>query len=82
MLELDNVAGTSGLEHSLDAELASAVRHELREPVPSRLHAAQKDGYLDYFSTAKNAALIAASLRRKIEESEPASKAAEKLGAP
>ena len=81
-LELDNVAGTSGLEHSLDAELASAVRHELREPVPSRLHAAQKDGYLDYFSTAKNAALIAASLRRKIEESEPASKAAEKLGAP
>jgi arylsulfatase A-like enzyme len=81
-LELDNAAGHSPLEHALDAQLASAVRNELREPLPTRLRAAQKDGYADYYTTAKTAALVAAKQRRKLEESEPASLAAEKLGAP
>jgi hypothetical protein len=81
-LELDNAAGHSPLAHGLDAQLASAVRNELREPLPTRLRAAQKDGYADYYTTAKTAALVAAKQRRKLEESEPASLAAEKLGAP
>jgi len=81
VLELDNRAGASGSEHTLDARLANAVRGELREPVPSRLLAAQSDGFADYYSTAQSTALAAAALRRTIEESEPASKAAEKLGA-
>ena len=82
VLELDNAAGHSTLEPALDAQLTSAVRHELREPVPARLRAAQKDGYADYYTTAKGAALAAAAQRRKIEETEPPSKAAERLGQP
>jgi len=82
VLELDNAAGHSTLEPALDAQLTSAVRHELREAVPARLRAAQKDGYADYYTTAKGAALAAAAQRRKIEETEPPSKAAEKLGQP
>jgi len=80
VLEIDNVAGSSGLEPALDAQLTAAVRTELREPVPTRLRAAQRDGYLDYFDTAKSTALVATAQRRKLEESEPPSKAAEKLG--
>ena len=34
LLELDNLAGHSALEPALDAQLASAIRNELREPVP------------------------------------------------
>ena len=79
--ELNNVAGRSGLEGALSAQLASAIRNELREPVSTRLRAAQIDGYSDYYTTAKTTALVAAAQRRKLEESEPASKAAEKLGA-
>jgi hypothetical protein len=82
VLELDNLATHSPLEPALDAQLASAIRRELREPVPRRLVAAQRDGYADYFTTAKTSALVAASQRRKLEESEPPSKAAEKLGQP
>ncbi len=81
MRELDNLAGRSPLEATLDAQLASAVRSELREPVPRRLVAAQRDGYSDYYTTANTTALVAAKARRKLEESEPASSAAEKLGA-
>jgi len=81
VLELDNVSGSSTLEHALDAQLAAAVRSELREAVPTRLIAAQRDGYADYFTTAKTTALVAAVARRKLEEGEPASRAAEKLGA-
>jgi arylsulfatase A-like enzyme len=80
VIELDNLAGHSGLEPALDAQLASAVHNELREPVPTRLLAAQKDGYADYYTTAKTTALVAAKQRRKLEESEPASRVAEKLG--
>ena len=80
-LELDNGAGSSRLEHGLDAQLASAVANELREPLPSRLRAAQNDGYADFYTTAQGAALAAAAMRRKIEETEPHSKASESLGA-
>ncbi len=82
VLELDNLAAHSPLEPGLDAQLARAVHNELREPVPLRLVAAQRDGYADYFTTAKTTALVAASQRRKLEESEPPSKAVEKLGQP
>jgi hypothetical protein len=80
-MELDNASGRSPLEASLGAQLAGAIRNELREPVPPRLRAAQSDGYADYYTTAKTTALLAAKVRRKLEESEPASLAAEKLGA-
>ena len=81
VMELDNAAGASRLEPALASQLARAVRNELREPVPKRLQAAQRDGYADYYTTAKTTALVAATQRRKLEESEPASRAAEKLGA-
>jgi arylsulfatase A-like enzyme len=80
-LELDNRAGHSNLEHSLDARLTGAIHNELREPVPTRLRAAHNDGYADYYATATTTALLAARQRRKLEEGEPPSKAAEKLGA-
>jgi len=79
-LELDNRAGRSPLEASLDSQLAAAIRDELREPLPAHLHAAQSDGYSDYYTTAQVTALSQASQRRKLEESDPAG-AAEKLGA-
>jgi 23S rRNA maturation mini-RNase III len=79
-MELANVAGASHLEPALDAQLESAVRNELREPLPTRLQAAQRDGYADYYVTAKTTALLAAKLWRKLEEDEPASRAAEILG--
>jgi arylsulfatase A-like enzyme len=80
VMELDNVAGASHLEPALDAQLASAVGNELREPLPTSLQAAQRDGYADYYVTAKTTALVAAKRRRKLEEGEPASRAAETLG--
>ena len=80
VLELDNTTGRSAKEHALDAALATAVRSELREPVPSRLKLAQGDGYADYYTTAKQTVLVAARQRRKLEESEPPGKAADKLG--
>ncbi len=79
-LEIDNRAGRSNLEPALRAQLQAAVREELREPVPTNLQAAYKDGYADYHTSAQAAAVEATNLRRKVEESEPPSKAAEKLG--
>ena len=79
-LEIDNRAGRSNLEPALRAQLQAAVREELREPMPTYLQAAHKDGYADYNTSAQAAAVQATNLRRKIEESEPPSKAAEKLG--
>jgi arylsulfatase A-like enzyme len=79
-MELDNVAEASHLEPALDAQLESAVRNELREPLPTSLQAAQRDGYADYYVTAKTTALVAAKRRRKLEEGEPGSRAAETLG--
>jgi len=81
LMELDNGAGSSPLEPALDAQLASAVKSELREALPSRLAAAQRDGYADYHTTAQATVLAAAAQRRTLEESEPPSKAADKLGA-
>ena len=80
MMELDNVAGASHLEPALDAQLESAVRNELREPLPPSLQAAQRDGYADYYLLAKTAALREAKLRRKLEQAEPAGDATERLG--
>ena len=48
--------------------------------MPARLRAAHQDGYADYLTTAQAAAIQTTTLRRKLEESEPPSKAAEKLG--
>jgi arylsulfatase A-like enzyme len=79
-LEIDNRAGRSTLEPALRSQLEAAVREELREPVPAYLRAAHRDGYADYHTSAKAAAIQATNLRRKIEESEPPSKAAETLG--
>jgi arylsulfatase A-like enzyme len=80
LLELDNLVGRSHLEPALDRQLAGAVRSELREPLPTRLLAAQRAGYTDYYTTAKTIALVEAQLRRKLETSEPAPRAAETLG--
>ncbi len=79
-IELDNRAGRSDLEPALRAQLQAAIREELRQPLPGWLQAAQRDGYADYRDSAKAAVVKATKLRRKIEESEPASRAAEKLG--
>jgi arylsulfatase A-like enzyme len=79
-MEVDNVAGRSNLEPTLRGQLEAAVSKELCEPLPTYLQAAHKDGYADYHTSAQTAAIEATNLRRKIEESEPPSKAAEKLG--
>ena len=80
MIELDNLAGHSHLEPALDAQLASAVRNELREQLPQRLQAAVARGYADYHATAQTVALHQAKLRRKLEKTEPPSDVSEKLG--
>lgn len=79
-LEIDNLAGRSELEPHLRSQLEAAIANELRAPLPARLHAAQQDGYADYHSSAQKAAIKATRLRRKIEESEPPSRAAAELG--
>ena len=79
-LEIDNRARRSNAEPALRAQLEAAVREELREPVPAHLRAAHQDGYADYHTSAQAAAIQSTTLRRKLEESEPPSKAAEKLG--
>jgi arylsulfatase A-like enzyme len=80
VMELDNRAGASDLEPALRALLEAAIREELRAPLPSHLHGAQQAGYADYYRNAQTAAIDATRLRRKVEETERASKAAEKLG--
>jgi arylsulfatase A-like enzyme len=67
-LEVDNVAGDSHLEARLSAELKRAIKHELREPLPRRLHAAQRRGFEDYAKTATRAALKASARRKKLIE--------------
>jgi hypothetical protein len=63
-LEVQNVAGRSIAEETLRSELHSAVRNELREPLPYHMREAHIRGFENYFSTARNAALGAASRRR------------------
>jgi arylsulfatase A-like enzyme len=69
-MELRNEAGRSRLEAGMVAELERAVRDELREPLPRRLHAARKRGLADYFDTAQLAAVKAAARRRERAEAE------------
>jgi hypothetical protein len=69
-MELDNLAGNSGLEEKLGAQLQKAVGEELREPLPTRLYAAHKRGLADYFNTAEKAALRATERRRERTEAE------------
>jgi arylsulfatase A-like enzyme len=69
-LELRNDAGRSQLEGKLVAQLERAVRDELHEPLPKRLHAARQRGLADYFNTAERAALKAVERRRERAESE------------
>jgi arylsulfatase A-like enzyme len=67
-LEMANVAGHSHLQAKLSAQLKRAVKDELREPLPKRLHAARRRGFEDYFQTAKKAALKASERRRRLIE--------------
>jgi arylsulfatase A-like enzyme len=69
-MELENLAGSSPLESSMAAKLRRAVREELREPLPRRLHAAHKRGVADYFKTARKAAFKASERRRERAERE------------
>jgi arylsulfatase A-like enzyme len=69
-IEVDNGAGAgSSLEAELHADLRRAVELELRAPLPHRLHAAQRRGFADYFSTARRAATGAAAARKRRSES-------------
>ena len=69
-MELRNDAGASQLEGKLAAQLQSAVRDELREPLPKRLKSAHKRGMADYFNTAARAANRAVERRRERAEKE------------
>ncbi len=69
-MELENVAGSSPLEATMDAKLRRAVREELSAPLPKRLYAAHKRGVADYFKTAGRSALKAAERRRERAERE------------
>jgi arylsulfatase A-like enzyme len=71
-LELRNDAGRSALEPHLGALMQRAVRDELHEPLPKRLHRARKHGLRDYFKTAALAAEKAAERRRLRAERERA----------
>jgi arylsulfatase A-like enzyme len=64
-LELDNRAGHTRLEDALRGRLEDALTHELREPLPSYLHAAQARGFHDYFNIARHDARSAAERRRR-----------------
>jgi arylsulfatase A-like enzyme len=69
-LELHNSAGQSALEEKLRAEFERAFQQELRGPLPPRLTEAHARGFADYFSTAKHAAIAAASRRKLRSERE------------
>jgi arylsulfatase A-like enzyme len=69
-MELSNEAGRSALEPELNAQMQRAVRDELHEPLPKRLHGARKRGLSDYFKTAGRAAEKAAERRRERAEEE------------
>lgn len=80
-MELESTLSTGNLEGTLSEQLQSAIRDELHAQLPLRLQEAQRDGYADYHSTARETALVAASERRKLERDELPSKAVETLGA-
>jgi len=66
-LELDNSAGRSPLEDSLQAMLRRAFSEELRRPLPGHLQAARGRGFHDYFAVATRAAARAAQRRAERE---------------
>jgi arylsulfatase A-like enzyme len=63
-LELDNSAGRSTVEEAMRAELEHAIASELRAPLPPGLDAAQRRGFADYFTVAKQDAQFAAKHRK------------------
>jgi hypothetical protein len=69
-MELHNTAGQSPLEEQLRAQLAEAVRDELRGPLPPRLVEAHARGFADYFSTARHDTISAAARRKRHSEHE------------
>jgi arylsulfatase A-like enzyme len=69
-LEMQNSAGHSPLEAPLRAQLAEAIRDELRGPLPPRLVEAHARGLSDYFSSARHAATSAAARRKRRAERE------------
>jgi arylsulfatase A-like enzyme len=69
-MELRNEAGESSLEAHLNAQMQRAIRDELHEPLPKRLHSARKRGLHDYFKTAARAAEKAVERRRERAERE------------
>ncbi len=69
-MELRNEAGRSPLESHLNAQMQRAVRDELHESLPKRLHAARRRGLADYFKTAGRAAERAVERRRERAERE------------
>jgi arylsulfatase A-like enzyme len=56
-LEIRNLAGASRLEHTLDAQLTSAIRNELRAPIPAAWRRAQAIAYATYFQIAQRDAV-------------------------
>ncbi len=74
-MELPNEAGSSALEPHLNALMQRAVRDELHEPLPGRLHRARRHGLRDYFKTAARAAEKATERRRERAEREFAEEA-------
>jgi arylsulfatase A-like enzyme len=69
-MELENVAGNSPLEATMQAQLRRAIRDELRAPLPSRLYRAHKRGVADYFKTAAKSVAKATERRRERAERE------------
>lgn len=69
-MELRNEAGESSLEAHLNAQMQRAIRDELHEPLPKRLHSARRRGLHDYFKTAARAAEKAVERRRERAERE------------
>jgi arylsulfatase A-like enzyme len=74
-MELANEVGNSALEPHLSALMQRAVRDELHEPLPQRLHRARRHGLRDYFKTAARAAEKATERRRERAEREFAQEA-------
>jgi|GEM_PF-212440 len=74
-MELANEVGNSALEPHLSALMQRAVRDELHEPLPQRLHRARRHGLRDYFKTAARAAEKATERRRERSEREFAEEA-------
>jgi arylsulfatase A-like enzyme len=66
-LELDNGAGRSQLEGTLQAMLQRAYAEELRRPLPRYLQAAGERGFNDYFTVATRVAARAAAHRAERE---------------